>query len=80
MGKPWTGQELGDQRLLDVLNQVRKDVRDGHFDWKSWDHNSPEFRPGRSNKQIRIAGAMLTGNPEVTQREAEAAVMEAVLG
>lgn len=78
MGKPWDDQDLS-VTALDVIAQVRADIRDGHFDWKSWDHNSAQYIPGRSNKQVRIAGARLLGRT-CTQREAEAALLEAILG
>jgi len=78
MGTPWTGQDLS-VPMLDVLEQVRQDLRDGDFRWERWDHNSPVYVEGRSNKQVRIAGARLLGR-DCTQEEAEQAVMEAVLG
>lgn len=80
MGTPWTEQELGNgTTILDVLDQVRHDVRDGNFKWENWDHNSSSYVQGRSNKQVRIAGARLLGR-DCTQDEAENALMEAVLG
>lgn len=79
MGVPWAEQELGCS-MLDVLDEVRKSIREGDFRLKTWDHNSPEYVPGRSNKQLRIVGAGLLGRPDCTHDEATAAIIEAILG
>lgn len=79
MGKKWTEQELSGS-VLDVIDKVREDMRDGTMRFESWDHNATDRVPGRSNKQIRIAGAALLNTKDCTQEEAEQAVLEAVLG
>lgn len=81
MGKtiaPWDGQQLS-EHVVEVLDQVRASIWEGNFNWKDWDHNSKNYRQGRSNKKVRIAGATLLGRP-CTQEEAEKACLAAILG
>lgn len=75
----WTRQELGCSPQ-DVLNLVREELRTGRFDTAHWDHNSPRYREGRSNKRVKIVGALLLGTTEITMKQAWDAVLTAVLG
>lgn len=82
MGKPWHEQELTGS-VLDVLEDVRDTIREGDFDLKTWDHNSPHYVDGRSNKRIKIAGARLLdldSRSAPTYEQCKQAVLEAILG
>lgn len=83
-GIPWHLQKL-DGSVLDVLEEVRRALREGHFTRRSCDHNNPGYIEGvtPSNKRIKIAGAILMGwaDPEDPGYDrCYDAVMEAVLG
>lgn len=75
MGTQWTKQRLT-VTPLEVIQTVRNELRSGFFNRHAWDHNHPDHRPGRSNKQIKILGAMLLDDPDCTMDEAWAAVLE----
>lgn len=77
----WAEQDFGPgESIVKVLDEVRRDLHDGVFDWKSWDHNSAQYVKGRSNKQIVIAAAKLTGRTDLSFEEAKAVVMDVVIG
>lgn len=68
---------------LSVLEDIRRDIRDGHFVREEWDHASPDYEKGRSNKRILIAGAALLNKQDddsFTFDEAMDACIGAVVG
>lgn len=79
----WHDQKLTGS-VLDVLDDVRQAISEGDFDLKDWDHNSPNYAKGRSNKRVKIAGAILLDqddpNFDPTYEECKQAVLEAVVG
>jgi hypothetical protein len=67
---------------LAVLEDIRRDMRDGHFVREEWDHASPDYEKGRSNKRVLIAGATLLNRQgeDVPFDEALDACLAAILG
>lgn len=63
MALPWHTQEL-QVPITKVLNEIRADILDGHFDWKTWDHKAPNYVKGRSNKQAKITAHLLVGSED----------------
>lgn len=79
MGKKWTEQELQERPLLEVLNEIRKDILDERFDTRTWDQKSPDYVQGRAHKQVMIAATKLTGRP-CDVREAWRVVLTLLVG
>lgn len=47
---------------IEILRQLRQDLReDGRLDLTKWDHASPNYQKGRSNKQLLIFAHLLGG-------------------
>jgi len=65
---------------LSVLRDMRAAAREGRLVREEWDHDSPDYVHGRSNKRILIAGAALLGNKDLTMDEAWEACCEAAFG
>jgi len=80
-GMPWDEQSLRTATVLDVLHEARLAFTEGKgvINWSHWDHRSSYYDPRRSNKQAKMAGAVLLGR-KCTWEEAKAAIVEAVVG
>lgn len=67
MGIRWSNQTLQlDSRVTDVIQQLRDAAREGRLVREEWDHNSPGYNSGRSNKRIMIAGSIVLDRPQTT--------------
>lgn len=81
-GKRWVEQSLQSSVVLDVVRILRRDARDGCLDRRHWDHKSDYYQKGRSNKQLKIAAAIITGrhDKDMTFDEAWEIMIELAFG
>lgn len=63
MGKHWHEQNLGEPPI-EIIRRIRGAIVSGKFDTKAFDHNSADYVPGLSNKQVEILASMLISNPK----------------
>ncbi len=83
-GKPWT-EQTPTRSLLELVRQAREDARAGRLVLAAWDHNHPDREAGRSNKQLKIAGAHALHASgvelsDITYDQARNAILELAFG
>ena len=65
--------------LAALIDEIRISVYERRFDTRDWDHNSPNYRAGRSNKQVKIWAAILLRR-EPTMDEAWGLLINMAIG
>lgn len=75
----WTEQNLR-TTVTEVVAALREDARNGRLVLTEWDHNSPGYRPGRSNKQLKIAAAIVLGREPDDYHHAREVMLELAFG
>ena len=66
--KRWVAQSP-QTPLAQVLEWIREEKAADAFDRKNWDHHSPNYKTGRSNKAVKMWAATLSGDADLTMDE-----------